>query len=75
MTSKQKAKELTKQGYRVVSLKHRTVSRIADERWRDMGYDADFYRRCISDDQLIISASVLKEMKTSCHDKVGYIEL
>ena len=68
------AAQLKKYGYRVVSLKHRIVSRIDVENWQEFHKSSDFYRRCISKDTIIVPASYLPKIPNSGHSEVGYVE-
>ena len=69
------AKQLKKLGYRVTSIKHRTVSRIDRADWEDFHRDADYYRRCISRDTVIVPQSYLSKIPNSQNSDIGYIGL
>ena len=68
------ASQLKKLGYRVVSRRHRLVSRIDRHDWKDLHVNSDFYRRCISKDVLKVPASYLPKIPNSGNSDVGYIE-
>jgi len=72
--SESSAKQLKKRGYRVVSIKHRLVSRIDRADWEDFNPDEDYYRRCLSKDSIVVPASYLTKIPNSQHSKVGYIK-
>lgn len=69
--------EMKRYGYCITSRKHRLASRIDSDKWRSvmdgMGItpDADYYRRCISKDTIVVTAAVAKKLKPS---GAGYIE-
>lgn len=73
------AKDLTSKGYRIVSRSGRIVSRVDRPDWKEylkenrMPVDADWYRRCVSQDTKVISHSLMKHMKSSCHDNTGFV--
>lgn len=56
---------LKRQGYCVTSRRYRIASRIDREDWQSVHASADFYRRCCSKDQLTVSSTILKQLKTS----------
>ncbi len=58
---------LKRQGYCVVSLKYRIAARIDSEDWQQKTPSADMYRRCYSKDQVTVSATIMKHLKSSHH--------
>lgn len=74
------AKELKRSGYRVTSRKSGIASRVDRPDWeqfcKDNGHpvDADWYRRCLSKDNIYVGSAVARKLGTSCHDKTGYVE-
>ena len=78
------AEEATRRGYRRVSIKHNTVSRVDTPRWRErMGLrpgtdaylraSADQYRRVYSKDTLVLTPEECKKVPTSSHDSTGFV--
>lgn len=74
------AKDLTSRGYRIVSRSGRIVSRVDRPDWKEylkenrMPVDADWYRRCVSEDSKVISHSLMKYMMSSCNDNTGFVK-
>lgn len=70
---------LIRYGYRRTSRAHGIVSRIDRKDWKEISrkrgcpVDADWYRRCISPDNLTIPLSIIRYIPTSGHDPVGYV--
>lgn len=79
MSAKDVADRLMRRGYRVVSRRGRIVSRVDREDWQEFalsgGYPvcSDWYRRCLSEDNRVVSQQVIRLMKTSSNDPIGYI--
>ena len=81
------ASELIAKGYRRISIRHKMISRIDREDWRDymaqklhrpvesMTDDiwGDHYRRCFSKDVIVVDGDMIKQIPTSSQDRVGYI--
>ena len=68
-------------GYRIISRKFRIAARIDREDWEeyskrsDYPVEADWYRRCVSRDQITVPESYVKVIGSSCHDDCGYVEV
>ena len=71
----------SQQGYRITSRKHRMATRIDREDWKEhceeegFPVDADWYRRCVSKDTIIVARDQIKEIGTSCNDTTGYVHI
>lgn len=63
--------EAKRWGYCITSRSGRQASRIDREDWKSINEDADYYRRCISKDSVIVPAAFIGKLKNS-HD--GYKE-
>lgn len=52
-------------GYCITSRSGRLASRIDREDWREQNDNADYYRRCISEDTIVVPSSFIGKLKNS----------
>jgi len=83
------ASELIAKGYRRISIRHKMISRIDREDWREhlakklycpitegdtRSCWEDYYRRGVSKDVIVVSDEIIALIPTSGYDYVGYIK-
>lgn len=73
-------------GYRRISHKYLTVSRVDKRNWMEtikkenpyilLGLDqgADHYRRCFSEDKIVLPQEIFRQIPGSGHDPCGFID-
>lgn len=75
---KYEADRLMRQGYFVTSRKFCMVARIDREDWKEYCEDrnypinADWYRRCVSEDKITVSHGIRQYMENSCGIGIGF---